>query len=187
LLISMENGENLSLEQIQAFLTGNEDIEFKAPNRKICMSGRSRRCARRAIAVCTGAAKVYAALPAEVVKQLDHPVLSRGEASASLPDFGAKRECGLGRRCQTPYRDLIEADRRGQNSVARCTEGWRGYANTPPFSSGKRVFIAEEILHRSPDSMPRVGSEFQATGCRGGRQLHLALGNGPKSAGFPDP
>src|ERR1700685_4438424 len=34
LLISMENGEHLSLEQIQAFLTGNEEIEFKAPNRK---------------------------------------------------------------------------------------------------------------------------------------------------------
>ena len=30
----MENGEHLSLEQIQAFLTGNEEIEFKAPNRK---------------------------------------------------------------------------------------------------------------------------------------------------------
>jgi hypothetical protein len=34
LLISMENGEHLSLEQVQAFLTGNEEIEFKAPNRK---------------------------------------------------------------------------------------------------------------------------------------------------------
>jgi hypothetical protein len=41
-------------------------------------------------------------------------------------------------------------------------EGWRGCANTPPFSSGKRVFIAEEILHCSPDSVLRVGSEFQA-------------------------
>jgi hypothetical protein len=30
----MENGEHLSLEQIQAFLTGNEEIEFKASNRK---------------------------------------------------------------------------------------------------------------------------------------------------------
>jgi hypothetical protein len=30
----MENGEHLSLERIQAFLTGNEDIEFKASNRK---------------------------------------------------------------------------------------------------------------------------------------------------------
>jgi hypothetical protein len=30
----MENGEHLSLEQIQAFLTGNKEIEFKAPNRK---------------------------------------------------------------------------------------------------------------------------------------------------------
>ena len=30
----MENGERLSLEQIQAFLTGNEEIEFKASNRK---------------------------------------------------------------------------------------------------------------------------------------------------------
>ena len=30
----MENGEHLSLEQIQAFLTGNEEIGFKAPNRK---------------------------------------------------------------------------------------------------------------------------------------------------------
>jgi transposase InsO family protein len=29
----MENGEHLSLEQIRAFLTGNEEIEFKAPNR----------------------------------------------------------------------------------------------------------------------------------------------------------
>src|SRR5271154_1142543 len=33
LLISMENGEHLSLEQVQAFLTGNEEIGFKAPNR----------------------------------------------------------------------------------------------------------------------------------------------------------
>ena len=30
----MENGEHLSLEQIQAFLTGNKEIEFKASNRK---------------------------------------------------------------------------------------------------------------------------------------------------------
>src|ERR1700684_3689987 len=30
----MENGEHLSLEQGQAFLTGNEEIGFKAPNRK---------------------------------------------------------------------------------------------------------------------------------------------------------
>ena len=30
----MENGEHLSLEQIKAFLTGNEEIGFKAPNRK---------------------------------------------------------------------------------------------------------------------------------------------------------
>ena len=30
----MENGEHLSLEQVQAFLTGNEEIGFKAPNRK---------------------------------------------------------------------------------------------------------------------------------------------------------
>ena len=30
----MENGEHLSLEQVQAFLTGNEEIEFKASNRK---------------------------------------------------------------------------------------------------------------------------------------------------------
>ena len=43
-------------------------------------------------------------------------------------------------------------------------EGWRGCANTPPFSSGKRVFVAEEILHRSPDSVLRIGSEFQAAG-----------------------
>jgi hypothetical protein len=105
-----------------------------------------------------------AALPAEVVKQLDHPVLSRREASAGLSDFGAKRECGLCRRGKATYRNLIEADRRGRNSVARCTEGLRGCANTPPFSSGKRVFIAEEILHRSPDSVLCVGSEFQAAG-----------------------
>ena len=102
-----------------------------------------------------------AALPAEVVKQFDHAILSRGEASASLSDFGAKRECGLCRRCQAPYRDLIEADRRGRNSVARCAESWRGCANPPPFSSGKRVFIAEEILHRSPDSVLRVGLNFR--------------------------
>jgi hypothetical protein len=30
----MENGEHLTLEQIQAFLTGSKEIEFKAPNRK---------------------------------------------------------------------------------------------------------------------------------------------------------
>jgi hypothetical protein len=30
----MENGEHLSLEQVQAFLTGNEEIGFKASNRK---------------------------------------------------------------------------------------------------------------------------------------------------------
>src|SRR5665213_129092 len=90
-----------------------------------------------------------AALPAEIVKQFDHPVFSRGEASASLSDFGAKRECGLGRRCQTPYRDLIEADRCGRNAVASGAEGWRGCANTPPFRSGERVFLAEEILHCS--------------------------------------
>ena len=30
----MENGEHLSLEQVQAFLTGNEEIGFKAPDRK---------------------------------------------------------------------------------------------------------------------------------------------------------
>ena len=98
-----------------------------------------------------------AALPAEVVKQFDHAVLSRREASASLSDFGAQRERGLGRRCQTPYRDLIQADRRGRNSVACSAQGWRRCANMPPFSSGKRVFIAEEILHRSLDSVPRVG------------------------------
>ena len=68
-------------------------------------------------------------------RKFDHPILSRGEASASLSDLGAKRECGLGRRCQAPYRDLIEADRSGRNSVARCTEGWRGRTNTLPFSS----------------------------------------------------
>ena len=105
-----------------------------------------------------------AALPAEVVKQFDHAILSRGEAAASLSDFGAQRECGLCRGGQAAYRNLVEADRHGRNSVARCTEGWRGCANTPPFSSGKRVFLAEEILHRSPDSVLRVGSEFQAAG-----------------------
>src|SRR5580704_15160342 len=30
----MENGEHLSLEQVRAFLTGNEEVGFKAPNRK---------------------------------------------------------------------------------------------------------------------------------------------------------
>jgi len=30
----MENGEHLSLERIQAFLTGNEEVGFRAPNRK---------------------------------------------------------------------------------------------------------------------------------------------------------
>jgi len=30
----MENGEHLSLEQVQAFLTGNEEVGFKASNRK---------------------------------------------------------------------------------------------------------------------------------------------------------
>ena len=34
LIISMKNGEHLSLEQIKAFLEGNEDIRFKAANRK---------------------------------------------------------------------------------------------------------------------------------------------------------
>ena len=103
-----------------------------------------------------------AAQPAEVVKQSDYSILSRREASASLSDFGAKRERGLGRGCQAPHRDLIKADRRGRNSVARGAEGWRGCAYTPSFSSGERVFIAEEILHRSPDSMLRVGSELQS-------------------------
>src|ERR1700679_762945 len=79
-----------------------------------------------------------------------------------MSDFGAKRECGLCRRSQLTYRDLIEADRRGRDSAARCTGSWRGCANTPPFGSGKRVFIAEGILHRSPDSVLRVGLEFQA-------------------------
>jgi hypothetical protein len=81
-----------------------------------------------------------------------------------MSDFGAKRECGLCRRSQLTYRDLIEADRRGRDSAARCTGSWRGCANTPPFGSGKRVFIAEGILHRSPDSVLRVCSEFQAAG-----------------------
>src|ERR1700685_3948637 len=30
----MENGEHLSLEQVQAFLTGNAEAGFKAPNRR---------------------------------------------------------------------------------------------------------------------------------------------------------
>jgi hypothetical protein len=30
----MENSEHLSLEQVQAFLTGNEEVGFKAPNRQ---------------------------------------------------------------------------------------------------------------------------------------------------------
>jgi hypothetical protein len=30
----MENGEHLSLEQVQAFLTGNAEIGFEAPNRQ---------------------------------------------------------------------------------------------------------------------------------------------------------
>ena len=30
----MENGEHLSLEQVQAFLTGNDEVVFKAPHRK---------------------------------------------------------------------------------------------------------------------------------------------------------
>ncbi len=29
----MNNGEHLSLEQMQAFLTGNEEVGFRAPNR----------------------------------------------------------------------------------------------------------------------------------------------------------
>jgi hypothetical protein len=61
-------------------------------------------------------------------------------------------------------RDLIEAKCHVWSSVACCTKGRCGCANTPPFSSGERVFIAEEILHRSPDSVLRVGSEFQAAG-----------------------
>jgi hypothetical protein len=62
------------------------------------------------------------------------------------------------------YRNLVEADRGGRNSVARRTEGRRGCAYTPPLGSGKRVFIAEEILHRSLDSVLRVGPEFRAAG-----------------------
>jgi hypothetical protein len=34
LLISMNNGEHLSLERMQAFLTGNEEVGFHAPNRR---------------------------------------------------------------------------------------------------------------------------------------------------------
>jgi hypothetical protein len=64
-----------------------------------------------------------AALPAEVVKQLDHAILSRREASAGLSDFGAQRECGLCRGGKATYRNLIEADRRGRNSVTRGAEG----------------------------------------------------------------
>jgi hypothetical protein len=30
----MENGEHLGLEQVEAFLTGNEEVGFKASNRK---------------------------------------------------------------------------------------------------------------------------------------------------------
>jgi hypothetical protein len=30
----MENGEHLSLEPVRVFLTGNEEIGFKAPNRE---------------------------------------------------------------------------------------------------------------------------------------------------------
>jgi hypothetical protein len=40
-----------------------------------------------------------AALPAEFIQQFDHAILSGREASASLSDFGAKGECGLGRGC----------------------------------------------------------------------------------------
>src|SRR5665213_1175960 len=56
-----------------------------------------------------------AAQPAKVVKQSDHAILSRGEASTSLSNFGANHECGLGRGGQAPYRDLIQADRRGRS------------------------------------------------------------------------
>jgi hypothetical protein len=51
------------------------------------------------------------------------------------------------------------------SGIAVCvTKGGSRWGSTPPFSSGKRVFVAEEILHRSLDSVLRVGSEFQAAG-----------------------
>ena len=39
----------------------------------------------------------------------------------------------------------------------------RGLPNAPPFGSRKRVLLAEEIEHRSPDSVLRVRFEFQVT------------------------
>ena len=60
----------------------------------------------------------FATLPAEVVKQFDHPVLSRGEASASLSNFSAKRECGLGRRCYPSLCEMASAPIRQRGRAA---------------------------------------------------------------------
>lgn len=49
LLICMKNAEHLSLEPIQAFLEGTEELAFEAPNRNMeCMPGRKRQCAHSA-------------------------------------------------------------------------------------------------------------------------------------------
>ncbi len=76
----------------------------------------------------------------------------------------ADYECQLGRRGEAALRYPIEADRSRRNPAAGCAECRGGSSNPPPFSSQKRIFIAEKILHRSPYPVLRVRSEFQATG-----------------------
>jgi hypothetical protein len=45
--------------------------------------------------------------------------------------------------------------------VPGCTESRRGLPNAPPFGSRERIFFAEEIEHRAPDSVLRVRLELQ--------------------------
>jgi hypothetical protein len=54
----MQKGEHLSLEQVQAFPTGSEEVGFKASGRKELYEWTQRTLCAQSYAVCLGVAKV---------------------------------------------------------------------------------------------------------------------------------
>jgi len=99
LLISMENGEHLSLEQVQAFLTGNEEIGFKASNRKELYAWTQQ----------TLCAQSYTALYEWPTIRTERPYTSQiaylGSVTATQGDNDEPSTCDL----QTPRRKALSA------------------------------------------------------------------------------
>lgn len=104
----------------------------------------------------------FAVLPAQVVQQRDQTILPGRQASARRLQVGANhKRSGTGRGEATGM-DIVQANRRSWIPVSGRGERRSAFPNASPLSPRERVFVAKEILHRSPDAVLRVGLEVQS-------------------------